>query len=174
MNLIYIDKDLEFTDNFIVFDDDNNIVTGLTTFTKKLYNPNGIEVANISGGIPVTISELQDGLYSVSFTPDIYGNWELIVSEPTYFPDGKIGHYNVSAGNKVILENLKRILGLCHENFRIYNQAGDLVEGIIKIYDNATDLENDQNPVAEYEIKTNYGAGKEKRLVTEYISKRIA
>lgn len=87
-----IKKDVINYDNFEVLDEDNNEITGLITndFTIELYNPSNTEV---SGSISVTITELQNGLYRVSFTPNAVGNWYLVVSHITYFPYGKANDY---------------------------------------------------------------------------------
>ena len=34
----------------------------------------------------------------------------------------------------------------------IYDSKGNLIEGVIKIYNNPSDLENDQNPIASYKV----------------------
>lgn len=78
-------------DSFGVLDDDNP-VTGLADgdFTKKLFNPNGIDV---SGSIIVTITELGSGLYKSAFTPNLEGHWLLVIYNTTYFPWGKAQNY---------------------------------------------------------------------------------
>jgi hypothetical protein len=80
-------------DEFVVNNDAGALVTGLVNgdFTKKLYNPSGNEV---SGSIPVTVTELGNGLYRTSFTPNALGAWVLIITNVTYFPYGKVENYS--------------------------------------------------------------------------------
>jgi len=79
-------------DTFPVIDPNDNLVTGLTNgdFTKHLYNPNGTEV---SGTITVTITELGNGNYRTSFTPNMEGSWVVVVYNATYFSTGKRNSY---------------------------------------------------------------------------------
>lgn len=81
-------------DEFVVTDSSGNLITGLVdgNFTRDLYNPSGSEV---SGTVTVTITELGNGKYRVSFTPNELGNWILTVYNATYFSYGKSANYNV-------------------------------------------------------------------------------
>ncbi len=87
-----IKKDVLATDEFIVTDSSNNTVTGLVNsdFTRDLYNPSGSEVSSF---IVPTITELGDGKYRVTFTPNANGNWVLTIYNATYFPAGKDANY---------------------------------------------------------------------------------
>jgi hypothetical protein len=179
--MIYIYKDVELEDEFIVLDENDNPVTGLIqdNFTTLLYNPDEEEVSNISAGIPVTISEVGDGIYKATFTPDTFGNWEFIIYHATYFPWGKVGHYKVKEQiNPETKAYLERIIGLSLENYRIIDpihddKANKLLSGKIKIYPSATDVDNDTNATAEYEIQTTYGIGKFRNNVTGFKVKKI-
>lgn len=88
-----IKKDIINYDNFQVLDEDNNAITGLIDddFIIKLYNSNNIEV---SSSIPITMLELEDGFYRISFIPDLIGNWLLVIYHSIYFPYGKAEDYN--------------------------------------------------------------------------------
>ena len=85
-------KDTLATDEFIVVNSSNSVVTGLSNgdFTRDLYNPSGSEV---SGSIVPTITELGNGKYRVTFTPNTEGNWVLTIYNATYFPAGKEANY---------------------------------------------------------------------------------
>ena len=53
----------------------------------------------------------------------------------------------------------QRILGLSQENYRLFDiqyQSGKLTSATIKIYSSASDCENDDNPIAEYEVTASY------------------
>lgn len=87
-------KDESVTDDFTVLDPGGSPITGLTSgsFGKKLYDSSGTEV---SGTIPVTITELGSGNYRASFIPDSVGHWYLVINHPTHFPSGKAGSFQV-------------------------------------------------------------------------------
>ena len=87
-----IEKDVLTTDDFMVTDVNGNIVTGLVdgNFTKYLYNPSDSEVWSTQGG---SITELGNGAYKITFTPNAEGTWMLIVVHATYFAAGKVGNY---------------------------------------------------------------------------------
>ncbi len=91
-------------DEFSVVDSDGNPVAGLTDgdFTKELYNPSGSEV---SGTVTVTVTELGTGLYRVSFTPSIVGEWALNIFNATYFVGGKSNNYQCTTG--VVMDIIK-------------------------------------------------------------------
>lgn len=161
-----IQKDSVAYDEFVVLDESDNPVTGLidSNFTKTLYDPDDNEVANISGGIPVTVAEMGDGLYKVSFTPNKLGNWALIINNATYFPYGKGNTYKcVETLIDGINEKINRLLGLSQENYRLFNptyvtknRQRCLTSATAKTYLTATDCENDTNPLAVYEITATY------------------
>jgi len=71
-------------------------------------------------------------------------------------------------------EQLKRILGLSQENYRIFNPQYDrhnnLIAGTIKTYSNANDVDTDTNPIAEYEITANFNL--RTNLMTSYKVKK--
>lgn len=148
----FIKLDIINNDNFIVLDEDNNTITGLETsdFTFGLYNPSGVES---SSTIPVTIIELENGLYRTSFTPNVAGNWLLVVYHTVYFPYGKSNDYECV---NALWDDVQLILGLVQQNFRItdtvYDSNNLLISATIKIYGNATDCDNDENSIATYSM----------------------
>jgi hypothetical protein len=59
----------------------------------------------------------------------------------------------------ILQPDIKSILGLVHHNFRFTNQvysSGKLTSADIKIYSNATDCDNDVNPLHTYAIEATY------------------
>ena len=81
----------------------------LIEFTYNIYNPAGTEV---SLTCPVIFSELSNGNYRTTFTPDVIGDWYLVVYHSVYFPWGKTSNVDVAAtlielvGNKKILTQI--------------------------------------------------------------------
>ena len=80
-------KDTAVKDRFTVLNDSSVRVAGitLTDFTKKLYNPSKVEV---SGTIPVTVSEIENGEYEFSYTPNAAGLWTVVIFNTAYFAVG--------------------------------------------------------------------------------------
>jgi len=147
-------------------------VTGLTVTYKVIRSSDNFELA--SG----TLNDVGDGVYQDSYLFSANGQFRIVYFTPENY-NNKIETVNVTDANNVSVSNkLDRILGLCQENFKIiqptYNQMGDLVDGIIKIFDSPEDLEADVNPIAVYEVKTTYKQGKNRRQVQEYQVKRIS
>jgi hypothetical protein len=156
----------------LVLDQQGNPATGLTMSYKVIRSSDNSVLASGS------LSHIGDGVYQNSYLFDTNGQFRILYIAPNDYKND-IETINVADASSTAVSNmLKRVLGLCHENFRVeqpvYNKAGDLTDGIIKIYDNASDLENDINPIAVYDVKTEYKAGKNRRLVNEYTCKRIA
>lgn len=88
------------TDEFVVTDANGAVVTGLVdgNFTRELYDPNGNDVS--ATVIPV-ITELGGGSYRVTFTPNVVGNWLLVIFHATYFPGGKAENYLCQIGGSL-------------------------------------------------------------------------
>jgi len=157
----FIKKDIINYDNFEVLDEDNTEITGLTSgdFTIKLYNPSGTEV---SSSVTVTITELENGLYRASFTPNVIGNWLLVIYHVTYFSYGKGNDYECV---DALFDDVQLILGLVQHNFRIVSPVYDsnhlLTSATIKIYPTASDVTNDTNEIASYSMTAVYNASGE-------------
>lgn len=159
MNII--EKDVLSTDSFMVTDADGAIVTGLVNgnFTKYLYNPSDADVWGAQGG---TITELGNGAYKVTFTPNAEGTWTLVITHATYFPAGKVANYQcftdpfassteivdalldevVNSGAHFtansVGETLTILRGLIQQNFMldttVYNADNLLTSGRIRIF----------------------------------------
>lgn len=98
-------------EDFTVVDSNLNLVIGipLIDFTYNIYNPAGTEVSPTT---PVTFSELSNGNYRTTFTPDVIGDWYLAIHHAIYFPWYKTSNIDVAAtlielvGNKKILTQI--------------------------------------------------------------------
>lgn len=64
----------------------NRLVPGIpiSQFTYTLYDP-----TDALSALSVTITELGNGNYRADFTPNVVGDWYLVVYHPRYFPWGK-------------------------------------------------------------------------------------
>jgi hypothetical protein len=115
-------------DDFVVLDSTQAAVTGLVqgNFTVSLWNPSGSEV---SGSIPVTITEVGEGGYEVTFTPNVAGVWLLKIAHATHFSYGKWQNYVISTSTTtgvelvdhfVVLDSsLAPVTGLSQGNFTV-------------------------------------------------------
>lgn len=81
-------------ETFSIIDADNLPVEGLPSsdFSYGIFGPNG---DNVTLTHPITIEELGDGHYRVSFMPKEEGLYYLIVKHNLYFPAGKGGHFQI-------------------------------------------------------------------------------
>ena len=113
--------------------------------------------ANIRGADNDTLKTLSDQLDGVQADLDNPDQYKADVSglaqESTV--------QEIKAKTDTIQWNdIKRILGLTQENFRLKNLTYDanksLTSATIRVYANADDANNDQNPIAEYQISTTY------------------
>jgi len=151
------------TEDFSVTDASDALVPGIdsTSFTLHLFDPSDSEV---SGTIPVTITELGHGHYRAQFTPNTVGMWMLSVYHPTHFPWGKTGSIQVFSNDfDTIATVLTRTLGLTQENFymdqNVYDTDGNLTSGRIRIYSDAASVGGGSNIIATYNIAASYTNG---------------
>jgi hypothetical protein len=95
------------------------------------------------------------GIYTASFVPDEIGQWRIRVTSIANHDDySKI--YEVDENT----EKISRILGLSQENYRIFSPVYDinnnLLTATMKTYANASDCNNNINPVATYQVTSTY------------------
>lgn len=81
-------------ETFSIIDEDNLPVEGIPSsdFSYGIFGPSG---DNVTFTHPITIEELGEGHYRVSFTPSEEGLYYLIIKHPLYFPAGKGGHFQI-------------------------------------------------------------------------------
>ena len=132
-------------DTFPVTTGKGEPVSGLTDrdFQKVLFGPDGAE---LSQEVPVTVSELGNGMYRVNFRPNKPGHWALTVSHPEYCPWGLSGSYRVEESGEAVLEEEEEEEKTCqytilrhwpdkptadfmeHWDIKIKNEQGNLYE----------------------------------------------
>lgn len=67
--------------------------TGISDLQLVATNPNGVD------GSPITLSELSNGLYEASFTPNLAGRWQVKITSSTYPENGTSESYYVGNQN---------------------------------------------------------------------------
>jgi len=150
-------KDQPVHENFTVSDAQGNLITGLDTtngFTPYVYDPTGAEVTSSVSGI---FTELGDGNYRYSFTPNLNGVWYINVTNPTYFPWGKNDDVYVDTTDLTgVYEITRRTLGLIHHNFYIdqpiYDDFGNMVSARVRIYDDVANVGTSVGVIETYMI----------------------
>lgn len=149
-------KDKPVDEHFTVADSNGNLVSGIdtTSFTVYVYNPSNSEVSSLVGN---GFTELGNGNYKYTFTPNSNGVWYVNVTHPTYFPWGKNDDVYVdSADMSEIYETVRRTLGLVHHNMYIdnptYDDYGNMVSARVRIYSDAVSVGTDNNVIESYLI----------------------
>jgi len=140
-------------------------VTGLST-TYKIYKSSDNSVV-FSG----SLIDVGDGVYKVSYLFDTLGQYRIIYTTPTNYTD-EIETINVIERRASSID-VRRILGLVQENFRIlnpvYDRLGNLVTCTIRIYPSASDVDADTNAIATYVVEATHN----KTLMTGYKVKKL-
>lgn len=149
-------KDQTVDEHFTVSDADCNLVPGIDTssFVVHVYNPSGTDVESTVG---IGFTELGDGNYKYSFTPDVNGVWYVVVIHPIYFPWAKTDDVVVDTADMTeIYETVRRTLGLVHHNMYIdnptYDEFGNMVAARVRIYSDAASVGTNSNVIESYLI----------------------
>ena len=145
------------TEHFTVADKNGILISGIdsSAFTVHVYTPSSVEVTpSVSG----SFSELGDGSYKYTFTPDSNGTWYVIVTHPIYFPWGKTDDIQVYAGDLTeIYNSVIRTLGLVHHNIFIdnpvYDDNSNMVTARVRIYSSAGSVGTDNDVIETYLIQ---------------------
>lgn len=106
-----------------------------------------------------TLNELGGGMYQEFYEADTLGFFYVIFTTPIGFSD-EVGSFEV-VKECAKQEDLARLLGLTHENFRILNPVYTTIntsngsikvlsQSTVRIYPTKTDTQNNTNPIAEY------------------------
>ena len=154
--MIHGERNVPVNENFTVSDNGGNLVSGIdsTTFTVHVYDPNDAEV---TGSVSGFFTELGDGSYQYTFTPNLNGVWYVVATHPIYFPWGKTDDVKVDEGSQTqIYEAVIRTLGLVHHNIYIdnptYDEHGNMISGRVRIYSDAASVGTNNNVIETYLI----------------------
>jgi len=149
-------KDQNVDEHFTVSDGNGNLISGIdtTSFTVHVYNPSGVDVVSTVGA---GFTELGDGNYKYTFTPNVNGVWYVVVTHPTYFPWGKTDDVVVDTADMTeIYEIVRRTLGLVHHNMYIdnptYDEFGNMISARVRIYSDAASVGTNSNVIETYLI----------------------
>jgi len=154
--MIHGERNVPVDENFTVSDNGGNLVSGIdsTTFTVHVYDPTN---ADVTGSVSGFFTELGNGSYQYTFTPNLNGVWYVVVTHPIYFPWGKTDDVKVDEGSQTqIYETVIRSLGLMHENIYIdnptYGDEGSLISARVRIYDSSINVGTNSGVIATYLI----------------------
>lgn len=149
-------KDQPVDEHFTVSDAAGNLISGIdsSSFTVYLYNPSD---ANVAGTKTDSFTELGNGSYKYTFTPDVNGIWYANVTHPIYFPWGKTDDIYVDEADlSSIYEIVRRTLGLVHHNMYIdnptYDEYGNMTSARVRIYDLAANVGTNTGVIETYLI----------------------
>ncbi len=149
-------KDKAVDEHFTVSDAAGNLIAGIdsSALTVYLYDPTGAEVDGTKSDF---FTELGDGSYKYTFTPDVNGIWYLNVTHPVYFPWGKTDDIYVdTADMSGIYDIVIRTLGLVHHNIYIdnptYDEHGNMITARVRIYSDSSSVGTNSNVVETYLI----------------------
>jgi len=163
----------------------NNVVIIDTTFYLKLFITDSLgdpkiglsvdyEIKKSSDDSLITSGSLVDsgnGMYSNSYIFDTLGQYYIAYTTPASYTDEM---EQIIVQSKIAQQDsLLRSLGLAQSNYRILNQVydgnGDLTSATTRLYNNATDANNDVDHFAEYVVSVGYT----NRLVSSYKSVQV-
>lgn len=104
--------DTAISSDFTVTDEANDRVSGILpgAFTAHIYDPSGALI--VPATVSFAITELGNGHYRVTYTPDSLGTWMVTVYHATYFPWGKaedflVYRYDISGIAAQVWEELE-------------------------------------------------------------------
>ena len=151
-------KNQPVDEHFTVVDANGNLISGLdttTAFTAYIYDPNGVNVTN---SVNPEFTELGDGNYKLTFTPNVNGVWYVNVTHPTYFPWGKNDDIYVNETDLTeVYDIVRKTLGLVHHNMYIdqatYDEYGNMIGARVRIYDDAANVGTDVGVIETYRIE---------------------
>jgi hypothetical protein len=144
------------SEHFTIVDSNDNLVAGVdpASITLFVYNPSGTEVSGSIGG---SISELGNGNYKYTFTPDVVGTWYVVATHPIYFPWGKtddVQVFNVDIDS--VYTEVEKTLGLSKHNMFIddatYDDYGNLVSARVRTYSDPASVGTSNDVIETYRI----------------------
>lgn len=124
-----------------------------------------IRVITIDGDVVVNdklMTEIESGFYKYDFTDyDADKDYVIRADGGASLPTVERYVYTTNeVDTSIITTTVKQILGLSQSNYRIispqYDRNNNLISALIKTYNNASDCENNTNPLAQYQVTATY------------------
>lgn len=153
-------KDKEHKLEVAIIDENGGFVSGLTI---------SYDIRNSIGNVYVIsgITSEINNLYTLSYVFTENGEYRLKYITPSDYENGfeqiyVVDNYitDISEHRAETETRIKYILGLGQQNFKIVDQVYDinnlLLSSTIKIYDNASDCNNDVSTLKEYNMSATY------------------
>jgi len=147
-------KDKIANEHFTVSDLDGNLISGIdsSAFTVYVYDSDNLEVSNSINGY---FTDLGNGNYKYSFTPNKVGVWYVVVTHTLYFPWGKSDDVYVDVEDlSGIYDIVIRTLGLVHHNVYIdnpiYDDQNNMISARVRIYSDKASVGTDNNVIESY------------------------
>ena len=157
--MIHGTKDKQVIEYFTVSDSSGNLISGIdsSAFNIFIYDSTSTEVSNIIGGY---FTDLGDGNYKYSFTPNMNGIWYVVVTHSIYFPWGKTDDIYVDTENlSGIYDIVIKTLGLVHHNVyidqTIYDEHSNMMSARVRIYSNKDSIGTNDDIIETYLITSN-------------------
>jgi len=148
-----IDKDTTYILELFVLEVTGEPAIGLST-SYTIYKSSDNSVVD-SG----SLSEIGNGIYTASYLFDTLGQYRIIYDTPSGYTD-EIEAMLIVESN---LEILKNILGLTQHNYLLYdttysiiNTCNKLVSSKVRIFNTASDTNNNVNPIKAYQVDVTY------------------
>ncbi len=149
-------NDKPVDEHFTVADSNGILVTGIdsSAFTAYVYNPSD---SDVSASVNGSFTDLGNGNYKYTFTPNVNGIWYVTVTHPTYFPWGKSDDVYVDSADLTdVYDIVRRTLGLTHHNMYIdnpvYDETGNMISARVRIYSDSASVGTVNNVIETYLI----------------------
>lgn len=152
-------KNTEYYFELLVTDELGNFASGLT-INYNIYRSSDNILITFGTMIEVGVS----GIYQFAYTFINSGQYriEYLPSTLDYPKTGETVLIEEISDLLTIEQLLRRCLGLAQENYRltnpVYDKNKNLVSATIKIYDSASDCNNDVSPLANYNISATFNS----------------
>ena len=147
-------KDKVANEHFTVSNSDGNLIAGIdsSSFTVYVYDSDNLEVSDSVNGY---FTDLGNGSYKYSFTPNKVGVWYVVVTHAFYFPWGKSDDVYVDIEDlSGIYDIVIRTLGLVHHNVYIdnpiYDDQNNMISARLRIYSDKASVGTDLDVIETY------------------------
>jgi len=152
-------KDKLYYFELLITDDTGNFVSGLT-INYNIYKSSDNSLITTGNMVEVVVS----GVYQLSHTFVLSGQYrvEYLPTISGYPKTGETVIIEETSDLSTLEDLIRKILGLSQSNYRlispVYDKNKNLVSATIKIYNSASDCNNDVSPLATYNIVSTFNS----------------